>query len=119
MLENIGYTVHPNGYHDHCDLIINNVLRIEIKGALWTSHRHSPGRWQFNTRNHPDVYILRCLTVPGADFIIPGREIGDRTNIAIWSQDPTKYHGRWAKYCNRWDIIEGELKRKASYENPD
>ena len=112
MLENIGYHVYLNGHNERFDLIVNGTLRVEVKGALWTSSSTRQGRYQFNTRQHPDVYILHCLPVPGADFIIPGREIGSRTNIAIWSHDPTQYKGQWAKYLNRWDLIESELERK-------
>ena len=119
MLDYLGYDVRENGHNDHCDLVINGKLRVEVKGALWSSSSTREGRYQFNTRQHPDVYILRCLTIPGAAFIIPGREIGSRTNIAIWSRNPYKYNGQWAKYMNTWDVIRTELERKSSDENPD
>jgi len=116
MLENIGYTVHTPGDLGHFDLIVNGTLRIEARGALWSSSSTRAGRYQFSTRQHPDVYVLRCLTIPGADFIIPAREIGSRKNIAIWSRDPTKYAGQWSKYLNAWHVIETELERKKSDE---
>ena len=119
MLENIGYTLYPSGCPEHSGLIIDGKLRIEVKGALWSSSSTRQGRYQFNTRQHPDVYVLRILEEPGADFVIPGREIGERKNIAIWSRNPHKYNGQWSKYLNRWDVIEAELERKAHDENPD
>ena len=119
MLENLGYDVQPAPPGYRSNLIVNGTLHIQVKGATYTAHRCSPGRWQFNTRNHPDVYILRCLGIWGEDFVIPGHAIGKRTNIAIWSRDPTKSHGQWAKYCNRWDVIETELERKKNRENHD
>jgi len=119
MLNALGYRIYASNYRKSQELIINDTLRVVVKGATYTAHRCSPGRWQFNTRQHPDVYILRCLGIWGEDFVIPGHAIGKRKNIAIWSRDPTKSHGQWAKYCNRWDVIETELERKKNREDHD
>jgi hypothetical protein len=110
-LELQGYTVQVNGHNDHADLIVNGILRVEIKASLWTSHKTRAGRYQFNTRQRPDVYLLYCLGHNRTVFIIPGDAIGDRANLAIWSKDPWRYKGQWAKYRHAWDIIEQELAR--------
>lgn len=110
-LEKLGFNVHPNGYHDHADLIINDHLRVEVKASLWTSHKTRAGRYQFNTRQHPNLYILYCLGHNRTAFVIPGKAIGNRRNIAIWSQDPEDYNGQWAKYRQAWHIIERILEQ--------
>lgn len=110
-LRHLGHNVHHNGYHDHADLVVNGLLRVEVKGALWTRHKTRKGRYQFNTRQHPDVYILYCLGETGGIFVIPGDAIGDRTNIAIWTKQVRKYAGQWSQYHEAWHIIDKELER--------
>lgn len=103
--------IQRNGHNDHADLLIDGLLRVEVKASLFTKHKHSTGRYQFNTRQHPDVYVLVCIGSGGHTFVIPGRAIGDRTNIAIWSKDPLQYNGAWRRYLNRWDVVQQELNR--------
>jgi hypothetical protein len=103
--------VHLNGQNGHVDLIVNGRLRVEVKGAFFTSHKTRTGRYQFNTRNYPDVYVLHCLGDVPTSFVIPQRAIGDRRNVAIWSRDPRDYKGRWAKYRNAWHVVLEELER--------
>ena len=104
-------SVERNGHNDHADLLIDGLLRVEVKASLFTTHKHSRGRYQFNTRNRPDVYVLVCIGSGGHAFIIPDRAIEDRTNVAIWSQDPLTYTGMWRRYLNQWDIVQQELNR--------
>jgi len=109
LLQDAGYDVQTNGSHARADLTINGRLAVEVKGATWTKHAHSKGRYQFNTRQHADVYILVCLHNQPRFFVIPGNVIGARTNVAIWSKFPSKYNGRWSEYCDNWGVIERAL----------
>jgi hypothetical protein len=99
----IGY--HLNGYHDHCDIVLDNGIRLEVKASLFTHHKHSKGRYQFNTRQSPDAFVLVCVGSAGHAFVIPGEMIGDRNNVAIWSQDPTEYNGIWTPFLDAWWIL--------------
>lgn len=111
LLEDAGYDVECMGDRYPCDLIINGTLRVEIKGALWTKHKHSKGRYQFNTRQDADLYILGCMTHAPRYFVVPGHVIAGKTNVAIWSEYPSKYVGRWTQYCDAWHIIDEELAK--------
>lgn len=110
-LETAGYDVATNGHNDPADLIVNGHLRIEIKASLWTKHKHSSGRYQFNTRQSPDLYILYCLGYRRTAFVVPGSAIGDRHNIAIWTLDPHKYQGQWSQYLDAWHLVERTLQQ--------
>lgn len=106
--ENIKVRSHSykrNGSNAHCDLVIDDTIRVEVKGALFTRHKHSKGRYQFNTRQDPDLYVLVCVGAAGHAFVIPGEMVGDRNNIAIWSEDPTEYTGIWAPFLDAWWIL--------------
>lgn len=111
VLSSLGYDVHENGYHDHADLVINGQLRVEVKGSFWVSHKTRAGRYQWNTRQSPDVFILLCMGTQGHAFIIPNKAIGDRTNVAIWSHDPERYTGQWSTYLDDWTTIREELEQ--------
>ena len=109
VLSELGYAVHQNGHNDGADLVVNDTLRIEVKASFWVGHKTRKGRYQFNTRQRPDCYILFCMGTNGSAFVIPGDIIGDRTNVAIWSQDPERYAGQWATYLDDWEVIERML----------
>lgn len=111
LLQDAGYDVESDGHCYPCSLLINGTLRVEVKGALWTKHKRSKGRYQFNTRQNADVYILACLTHAPRFFVIPGNVIGARENVAIWSEFPSKYCGKWATYCDNWNVIKEALTR--------
>lgn len=111
LLQDAGYDVENANSDLMGDLIVNGTLRIGIKGALWTKHKHSKGRYQFNTSHPADVYILGCMTHAPRYFIVPGRAIAGRANVAIWSEFPGKYVGKWSQYCDNWSIIDQELAR--------
>lgn len=112
-----GYDVQRNGYHDHADLVIGTGYTIEVKGALWTSHQGHKGRYQFNTRQHPHLYMLLCICENPQWFIIPGNAIGHRKNIAIYGQDPQEYAGQWAKYRNTFNSISKEIDKCLNHQH--
>ena len=111
LLQDAGYRVTPPRFSKSRQLLINGTLRVVVKGALWTKAKHSKGRYQFNTRQDADLYILGCMTHAPRFFIVPGRIIGNRENVAIWSEFPSKYVGRWTEYCDAWHILDEELTR--------
>jgi len=106
-----GYNVHVNPANAHSDLVICNTLTIEVKASLWTRHNHSKGRYQFNSQPGADLYILACMTHAPRYFVVPGRVIAGKANVAIWSEYPSKYVGRWTQFCDAWHIIDEELER--------
>ena len=111
VLTGLGYDVRTNGHNDTADLIVNDSLRVEVKASFWVSHKTRKGRYQWNTRQSPDLFILFCMGTNGHAFVIPGTEIGDRTNIAVWSRDPERYAGQWAGHLDDWEHIERMLGR--------
>ena len=104
-----GYKITKSPYPRDFDIVINGTLRVEIKGALWTKHHHSKGRYQFCIHQAADVFILGCMTHEPHFFVVPTKVIGKRKNVAIWSEFPSKYVGRWSQYCDAWHIIDQEL----------
>lgn len=106
-----GFDPQSNGYHGHADFTVNGSLRVEVKASTWVSKQGRAGRYQFNTRNGPDVYLLYCIGTLGHCFVIPGRAIGNRRNVAITSKDVSAYSGQWSVYLEAWDIIEQELEK--------
>ena len=106
-----GYTVEHHDIVGDPEWTINNTLRVCIKGALWTKHKHSKGRYQFNSQPGADLYILACMTHAPRYFVVPGRVIAGKANVAIWSEYPSKYVGRWTQFCDAWHIIDEELER--------
>lgn len=111
LLQDAGYDVQTHGHVIYGRITINGTLRIQIKGALWTKHAHSGGRYQFCLRQGHHVYILECIAHAPRYFVVPGRVIAGKTNVAIWSEFPSKYVGKWAEYCDAWHIIDEELAR--------
>jgi len=111
LLIEAGYTVEHHDILREPQWTINNKLGIEIRSALWTKHAHSKGRYQFSTRQKADVYILACMTHAPRFFVIPGHIVEPYANVAIWSEFPSKYAGRWAEYLDAWHIIDEELEQ--------
>lgn len=94
--------------HDiNCNLVLDDGTRVKVKGARWTGHKRSKGRYQFNTRRKPDAFVLVCIGSGGHAYVIPGEMVSDRANIAIWSEDPTEYDGIWAPFLDAWWILDG------------
>jgi len=111
LLQDAGYDIEPASGNLMGGIIINGTLRVQIHGALWTKHKHSKGRYQFNIHTKADVFVLVCFGPLNHYFVIPRHAIGDHHNIAIWSKFPGKYVGRWTQYCDAWHIIDQELAR--------
>lgn len=111
LLQEAGYRVTPPKFSKSSALLVNGKLRVRIKGALWTKANHGKGRYQFDTSQDADLYILACMTHAPRFFIVPARLISHRANVAIWSEFPSKYVGRWTEYCDAWHILDEELAR--------
>lgn len=116
LLCDAGYTVEHHDILGDPEWTINNTLRVAIKGALWTKHAHSKGRYQFCITQDADLYILACMTHAPRYFVVPGRVIAGKANVAIWSEYPSKYVGRWTQFCDAWHIIDEELAQCTSLD---
>jgi len=87
--------------------------KVEVKAARWCVQRY-----QAAVRNHQaDLLLLACVTKPGdlVWFVIPGRAVGQRRNLAIWSYNPSDYSGQWAKYLGAWDVADRIIERAGAY----
>lgn len=111
LLQDAGHHVTVNEWRGHHDITIDYQITANVKGALWTKADHGKGRYQFCIHQTADLYILGCMAHAPRFFVVPARVIGDRKTVAIWSEFPSKYVGRWTEYCDAWHIIEQELNR--------
>jgi len=83
-------------------------LRVEVKASRWSGHRY-----QFNTRNGCQLYLLACVGDGGGIlgwFVVPARAVAGRANLAIWSKDPAAYHGQWSQYFERWSLADALIE---------
>lgn len=100
-----GHQVALQGYRSPFDLLVDGGIRVEVKAAHWDEHQH---RYQANVRNDADFVVFCAVNGAFHFFVIPGKEIGSRRNIAVWSYEPAQYAGRWARFLGAWDLIEAE-----------
>ena len=99
------YQVSSTANNERFDLWCEGV-RIEVKASQWN------GRYQCNLRgNDADLLILVCITNPTAHFfVIPWKDLGNRKNVAIWSEQPDDYRGQWARYQEAWHHLHELVK---------
>lgn len=103
LLRDRGYCIRLTGHQEHWDLWANGA-RVEVKAATWDGRR-----WQFNLRgSQADVFLLGCCQGGQviAWFVIPGADVGDRRNTAIWNADPMAYAGQWAPFLGAWELAD-------------
>ncbi|GAB4422895.1 MAG: hypothetical protein Kow0031_01160 [Anaerolineae bacterium] len=76
-------------------------------------------RYQSPVLGHDQAQVLLLLAVApdGQEhpFFIPMSAIGQRRNIAIWS-DPVEYNGQWAPYRHNWDVLDQALAEAPSHD---
>lgn len=110
QLRQRGYTVELIGASSDFDLLVEGVIRVEVKSAL-PSAGNGGVRYQFSLRRHglsldEELLVLLCYHIAGAApaaFIIPNHALPrDLTKIDITSPDPADYTGQWALYRNDW-----------------
>lgn len=53
--------------------------------------------------------------VRNTPFFIPMADIGQRRNIAIWSEDPVEYSVQWAPYRNNWTVLAQALAEASTH----
>lgn len=103
-------------YHARFDLLIDGVLRVEVKAARWAAVPSGGGRYQAHFHNRADLVLFLCADV-GRWFVIPVEALAGRRNLAIWSYDPAKYGGQWAPYLDAWgqlaDLVGAARERGA------
>ena len=80
------------------DLLVEGCLRVEVKASRWVA----PGRYQACLHNVADVVVWGCRNGRWHWFVIPVEQLGDRRNVAIWSEDPERYDGLWSPFREAW-----------------
>lgn len=94
------------------DLIINGTP-VEVKTARLSHYRRERRKgYQFclhrQKRHGVRAPFVVCLcwgeNVDPAAYVIPTEEFNGHRKITI-PNDPGKYKGRWAKWCDRWELI--------------
>jgi hypothetical protein len=99
VLEGRGWRTTRTAHNEHFDLWCEGV-RVEVKAARWND------RYQANLRaNDADVLLFGCQNGRVHWFVIPWEALGDRRNLAIWSEDPEAYAGRWARFRDAWGVV--------------
>jgi hypothetical protein len=98
----MGYRVSHTANNERWDLWCEGV-RVEVKASTWG------GRYQANLRgNDADVLILACVNGKVSFFVIPWAELADRKTVEVWSENPERYQGQWARWFEAWGVV-GEL----------
>lgn len=113
LLRRFGYLVKKTRYHDHQDLKVirpsdRRFIMIEVKGSLsYYLEQKRAYRYQAHIHQTADLYIFACVDPDGwyHHFILPPTCLGNRSNIAIWSQDPASYAGIWKPFYNAWSHL--------------
>ena len=92
------------------------VAGIEVRRAVrreGQSRRTTYTRYQVPIKGHDQAQVLLLLAIApdGQEhpFFIPMSAIGQRRNIALWSEDPVEYSGQWAPYRNNWEVLAQAL----------
>jgi hypothetical protein len=99
-LEAHGYRVTKTRHNESWDLWCEGV-RVEVKGSRWN------GRYQANLRgNQADVLILGCVNGDVRFFVIPFDALGECKALAIWSENPQEYMGKWARFLEAWSVVD-------------
>lgn len=106
--------VHIGSTYEY-DLLINGNIRAEVKAAIPTgASGNRSQRWQFsfgrhNKLNDEELVFLVCydndLAIQGV-FVIPGCDVGPRLKKIDITSSLDKYHGKWAKYLGKWNVVE-------------
>ena len=132
-LRRMGLTVRSAPSISGYDLVVNGELRVTLRVAFPGLRRHRvtvAGRsyqyryrtWHFNFHHHgklknryTDVFI--CIAVnprhPSREhtFIIPWEKVTGKTFSLHGGRG--RYAGRYAQFCNRWELIGTLAKRHA------
>lgn len=100
VLEGLGHRTVKTSHNAHFDLWVEGV-RVEVKASRYTD------RYQCNMRgNDADVLLFGCVNGATHFFVISFDAIEGRRNLAIWSENPDDYQGRWARFRDAWGIMD-------------
>lgn len=113
-----------SNFFEDIDIVVNGLLRVEVKTARPRLHQTRPGqwrrRWQFDLSRLPNPkredYAVICVADTGAaliPFVFPSallHPMGRR----CWqlTSHPDKYNGWAAAYRERWDLITVLLEKR-------
>lgn len=115
-LEARGYGVQLiSNWFDDYDLIVNGCLPVEVKTARSYIRKPSPTRavlsYQFETARLPQIGDFLVVLVVNDQhgrmwpYVTPSWRYFQRSSVAITSH-PTQYSGMWAKYLDRWSVVD-------------
>jgi len=105
LLAERGHLVTKQKRNARFDILVDDALRVEVKASKWYANNHS-GRYQANIHNRCDLVVFVCVNGSHHHFVIPQHEIGDRSNIAVWSYEPEDYTGQWSPFLEAWPVLE-------------
>lgn len=115
ILTDHGYTVdlHPDENAHDADMTVNGIS-IECKGSnpySYNGNHHAQGfgftlKKSINGFIKSDMVILFCKADHPALFIIPRADCAAAHFISIPNRAPAAYKGKWAKYLNRFDLLD-------------
>jgi len=101
-----GYHVERTaGHNARFDLLVNGVLRCEVKASTWRPAAGNRGRYQAHFHNRADV-VCWLLANTGQWFVVPVDALSPRRCIACWSYDARDYRGLWSRYLGAWHLID-------------
>lgn len=117
LIADRGWPVQMAGGNEAWDVWAGGA-KVEIKAARWYTNGEYGGRYQAMIRNgQADLVVMACVDDDQvwAWFLIPAAVIGKRRNIAISSLDPRAYQGQWARYLERWDLVDEVVEAAGAY----
>jgi hypothetical protein len=107
-LEEIGYRVSPTSRNARYDLLVEGAARVEVKASTYNEAAgQRGGRYQAHFHNQADLLVFACRNGDWHFFVIPTEALGERRNIAIWSEEPERYTGQWRGFLEQWSVLPG------------
>lgn len=88
----LGYHVQRRGHNARYDLLVDGVLKVEVKAARWHANG-ARGRYQAHYHNRGDILIFCPVNGKVHHFLIPSAAMPGTVNLAIWSHEPADYGG--------------------------
>lgn len=100
--------VRPNGVKSPFDLLVNDVLRIDVKSAEYVEYGASKG-WFYRIGKIPQADVIALYKLDTGDCYFLPWQICPKTNVTI-----SRGGGRYKSFLNRYDLLSTliEMKKK-------
>lgn len=105
-LQEHGHKTHLMPWRHPFDILVDDTLRIDVKG----SKRYSRGHFAFSLRQPQsghrldcDIVMLGCENSSITWYIIPRSKLGNRQGVAIFPLSP---RSMWTDYHEAWHLME-------------